>query len=357
MSNETPPFAWCREHTDDRPEINPPARFSVLDGRAWTRQAVERKIRPVEIAYFDPLGRAWGRMKTCLFAPFDGRKWLVLGFTAWLAGMFENGNGTTGLDVPTDKESWSEWGGGAADQLAAIGMGIVAVMAVLAAVVLFLALLWLSSRFELIFLDNVVRNEGAVRAPWKRWAARGNSLFVWRLFFSLVVLIVAGGVVLTGAVLTGVTAGVGLGELSWVTVVVFVAGLVGFVLLPAAYVNLFLGSFVVPIMFRFDVSASEAWRRFLPMLRDHLFHFLVYGIFYLVLNLMAVSFLVLVGLFTCCVGFLLIALPYVGTVFTLPIWVTLRAFSVEFLAQFDPQLALLGPAPVVPIPPPPQQAA
>jgi hypothetical protein len=311
----------------------------------------------VEIAYFDPLGRGWTRMKTCLFAPFDGRKWLVLGFTAWLAGIFENGNGTAGMDWTTDRESWSDWSGGAADWLAAIGVGIVAVMVTLAVVVLGLVLLWLSSRFELVFLDNVVRNEGAVRAPWTRWAARGNSLFVWRFFFFLVVLILAGGVVLTGAVMTGVTAGVGLRELSWVTIAVFVAALIGFVLLPAAYVNLFLGSFVVPIMYRFDVSTSEAWRRFLPMLRDHLFHFLVYGIFYLVLNVMAVAFLVMVGLFTCCVGFLLIALPYVGTVFTLPIWVTLRAFSVEFLAQFDPELRLFGPAPVVPIPPPPSQAA
>jgi hypothetical protein len=314
-------------------------------------------MRPVEIAYFDPLGRAWGRMKTCLFAPFDGRKWLVLGFTAWLAGIFENGNGTTGLDWTTDKESWSDWGGGAADWLAAIGAGILGVMVVLAVVVLFFILLWLSSRFELVFLDNVVRNEGAVRAPWTRFAARGNSLFLWRFFFFLIVLILAGGVVVTGVIVTGVAAGVGLDEVSWVAIAAFVAILFGLVVLPAAYVNLFLGSFVVPIMYRFDVSTSEAWRRFLPMLRDHLFYFLVYGIFYLVLNIMAVAFLVMVGLFTCCVGFLLVAMPYVGTVLTLPIWVTLRAFSVEFLAQFDRELALLGPAPVVPIPPPPSQAA
>ena len=125
----------------------------------------------MEIAYFDPLGRGWSRMKTCLFAPFDGRKWLVLGFTAWLAGFFENGNGTAGVDLSKDKERWAEWGGGAADWLAAVGAGIVAAMVVLAAVILFLVFLWLSSRFEFVFLDNVVRNEGAVREPWKRWAA------------------------------------------------------------------------------------------------------------------------------------------------------------------------------------------
>jgi hypothetical protein len=33
----------------------------------------------------------------------------------------------------------------------------------------------------------------------------------------------------------------------------------------------------------------------------------------------------------------------VGTVILLPVWVTYRLFSVEFLAQFDPGLDLFAP--------------
>jgi len=39
-----------------------------------------------------------------------------------------------------------------------------------------------------------------------------------------------------------------------------------------------------------------------------------------------------------------VALPYVGTVIMLPIWVTYRLFSVEFLAQFDPGFDVFTPA-------------
>jgi hypothetical protein len=309
----------------------------------------------MEIAYFDPLGRAWKRMQQVLFSPFDGKKFLVIGFTAWLAGVFENGNGGASSSWTEDRESISDWGGGAADWLAATGAAILVLFVLLAIVILILAFLWLSSRFKFIFLDNLVRNEGAVKVPWKQYGACGNSLFLWRIGFWVVTMILGGGIVLAGAAVTGVAAGVGLEEVSWMTIAAFLATLLALVVLPAAYVSLFLDSFIVPIMYRYEVTTSEAWRRFLPLLRDHLFYFLAYGIFFLVLNLLVVSFMVLVGLFTCCVGFVLLALPYVGTVFTLPIWVTFRAFSVEYLGQFDPELALFPAMPPAqpPAPPPP----
>ena len=39
------------------------------------------------IQYIEPLNRAWGRMKTALFKPFDIHKWFVVGFNAFLAGI------------------------------------------------------------------------------------------------------------------------------------------------------------------------------------------------------------------------------------------------------------------------------
>jgi hypothetical protein len=41
----------------------------------------------MQIAYLEPLGRAWERMKLALFKPFDLHKWLVIGFNAFLAGL------------------------------------------------------------------------------------------------------------------------------------------------------------------------------------------------------------------------------------------------------------------------------
>jgi hypothetical protein len=56
----------------------------------------------------------------------------------------------------------------------------------------------------------------------------------------------------------------------------------------------------------------------------------------LFLNILIVIGIVLVGLLTCCVGFVLLIIPYINAVVLLPISYTLRAFSVEFLQQFGP---------------------
>lgn len=43
---------------------------------------------------------------------------------------------------------------------------------------------------------------------------------------------------------------------------------------------------------------------------------------------------IVLGLATCCIGFLFLIIPYIGSVIMLPVSVTFRAFSVEFLEQF-----------------------
>jgi len=58
------------------------------------------------------------------------------------------------------------------------------------------------------------------------------------------------------------------------------------------------------------------------------------------------------GLVTCCIGWLLLVIPYIGTVVTLPFWYTLRAFSLEFLGQFGPEYVMSPAASVQPEAPP-----
>jgi hypothetical protein len=41
------------------------------------------------IAYFEPLSRAWQRMKQALFNPFNLNKWFIIGFNAFLAGLLK----------------------------------------------------------------------------------------------------------------------------------------------------------------------------------------------------------------------------------------------------------------------------
>jgi hypothetical protein len=125
----------------------------------------------MRIAYLEPFGRAWERMKLALFRPFDLHKWFVVGFNAFLAGLAESRNGSAGgrargdmtfrefLDLPN--RGW-EWLTSHPGWFIAIGVLALVVIAV------GIVLLWLSSRGKFMFLDNVVHNRAEIAKPWGR---------------------------------------------------------------------------------------------------------------------------------------------------------------------------------------------
>jgi ABC-type sugar transport system permease subunit len=93
-------------------------------------------------------------------------------------------------------------------------------------------------------------------------------------------------------------------------------------------------------MYKFDLKATEAWSYFIPWLKAKPWQFVLYALFVLALVFVFVCIFALVCVLTCCI----VGLPYVGTVILLPLYVTYRIFSVEFLAQFDPEFDLFNPA-------------
>ncbi len=303
----------------------------------------------MEIAYFEPLSRAVKRTRAALFTPFDLHKWLVVGFNAFLAGLADWNNGSGGsrgrghmsfrefFDLP--RRGW-EWLTSHPGWFLAIGF-ITAIVVVLAVVIL-----WLSSRGAFMFLDNVVRDKAEVAVPWRNYARAGNSLFVWRLVFSLIALALfaAFGVAFfaTGAGLYGRTRFSPL-PIPWIALM---AAVLLLLIIVAGYISLFLKDFVAPLMYKNGVAATQGWSLFLALFNRHPLAFIGYGLFVFVLLIAFVIVVIMAGLVTCCIGWFLLVIPYIGTVVTLPFWYALRAFSLEFLAQFGPDYALLPPAAV-----------
>jgi hypothetical protein len=296
-----------------------------------------------QMSLLDPLLQGWRWMVRMLFKPFSLGKWLVVGFAAWLAGLLDGGN-NAGLNWSSD-DGGRELVGAAghgwdwlASHEAAAGMIFAAVLTVLALIVI---ALWVSSRAKFIFLDNVVRNQAAIVEPWHRLRAAGNSLFVFRLVVILVCVPLALGVV-------GLCVWLAAGPGGWAHLegAALIAGVVGTALLgfglvvAILYAVFFLDAFVVPLMYRFDLGVVDAWRRFLALLGRRPGWFLLSGLFVFALLMLAVSAIVVTGFMTCCLGFFLLALPYIGTVILLPLIVTYRAFTVAFLAQLEPELRL-----------------
>ena len=300
----------------------------------------------MEIGYVEPLRRAVRRTKLLLFSPFDLARWLTIAFAAWLAGLA--GGGAPGMRVgsrgrpsfifhrprhllPPGLEN---------------GLWIPLLIGVVVLVVaLLVLLLWLSSRGKLVFLDNVVQGRAAISEPWRRLAAQGNSLFLWRLGFLLVSVLVGGFI---AAIVIGLAGGpwhLGFSGGRAMLATVFAAGALVVFGLAVAAVALILDSFIVPIMYATGLRTSEAWRQFLPWLERYAGPFLLYALFVLVLWIGVAAAVIAAGLFTCCVGFVLLAIPYVGTVILLPVFVAYRTYSLEFLAQFHPGFGLLQPLP------------
>jgi hypothetical protein len=299
----------------------------------------------MQIAYFAPLNLAWERMKHILWRPFDLSKWIVLGFSAWLAGLTDGAGGggwkwildnndfSHGPFAGSGGNSWLE-SGQAFLWIPLLFVVIMAVAAILAAI------LWLSSRAKFVFLDNVVHERAQIVEPWHRLRDLGNSLFLWRLGFlvccGLIVLVL---MVLFFAPVATLSFSDALAGLSYAAMVLGVLVMIVFGVL-AAFVALFLEGFVIPIMYKFELKATEAWSYFLPWLKSRPLPFVLYGLFIVGLGICFAVFFSMVCVLTCCV----VALPFVGTVIMLPIWVAYRLFSVEFLAQFDPGFDLFTPA-------------
>lgn len=294
------------------------------------------------IQYLEPLRRAWARTKADLLRPFDLHKWFVIGFNAFLAGLMEAANGGGGsrfgkegrfADVVHFPRTAWQWLTGHPGWAVAILFGVLVALAVM------VVLAWVSSRGVFMFLDSVVGRRAEIGKPWREYQKEGHSLFIWRIFLGVAAFAAFGLVGAFFFVKAGAMYDAG-ASADWPLPVGFLLGTGLFVLalvLVWGFIVLFLKDFVAPLMFRDRVSCSEAWTRFLRVFRQYPFHFVGYGAIVL-LGMIAFGIAVVIaGFATCCIGWLVLIVPYISTVATLPVWYAYRAFSLEFLAQFGPE--------------------
>jgi len=336
----------------ERPEVNTAAR--QLTGEmgnelptpptALDKSFSDYSNGPVEsISCVAPLGPAWNGMKEILFNPFDLGKWFVLGFSAWLASLGQGGgsfnmNSGSGSNRPMGTaDEFRQFAHKVMSIMQEYGMIIISVGACVALIVyaISLAIMWVNSRGKFMFLDNVVHNRSNITEPWERFRKLGNSLFVWRFILGLIclpIVLAILSIAIFGAVIPAIKAGSF--DLSFMPAIVISSVLLLVFAVGIGLVTRFLEDFVIPIMYKFDLRAVQAWRRFLVLLKEHFWKFILYSLFYVVLGMAAVVCVMLAMIVTCCTAFCLLMIPYVGTVATLPILVFFRIYSIKYLAQF-----------------------
>jgi len=229
--------------------------------------------------------------------------------------------------------------------------GIVVVIVLV--LVLIVVFAWLRARGGFMFIDCIVKNRGAIAEPWRDFRKLGNSYFLFSLLVILGLLIFAGLLSLPLVIpaiqnddllrthdvylITAIAA--------WVMVMIF------FLLAWALITTL-----MMPTMYRRRCRALEAFTVVTRLIAAHTGEILLYCLFWIVLALASVVLGCIAACATCCI----VAIPYIGTVILLPVFVLLRSFSLLFLRQFGPEydvwadfmppefLPLLVPLPSVP---------
>ena len=274
------------------------------------------------------------RTAKVLFYPFSLRKWFILGFAFFLAGLGRTGcsfqysvrRQQDGLPPLPEGVQWLT-------THAVFVAGLV-----VAGIILGLAVKgvmdWLASRGDFILLDGVVRDRAAISEPWSRLAAQANSYFVLRYSITVAMLFLSGFVVLCCTALAWPSISAGVFDRR--AQVALLVGLV--ILIPMVVLFMIaqsvLSDFVVPTMYRRDLDAGSAamlwWRElFLP-------HFWTFMVFYLCKIGLGIgaAFVVLLAIpLSCCLA----AVPYLGSVLLLPVGVFFRSYPLYFLLQFGPE--------------------
>jgi hypothetical protein len=279
-----------------------------------------------KIEIFKPFGEAFELTKKTLFQPFDLKKWLVIGFAAWLANLGGGGGSfnyrtNRGEGVQKINETISQ-----IPQPILIAGVCVLILLILVLIVLFA---WLRARGVFMFIDCIVKNRGAIADPWRNFRKEGNSYFLFSLLVCLAFLIFAG--LLSLPVVVPVSRDTAFPSTHSVYVICAIATWV-FVMLLLVLAWLLIASFMVPIMYRQRCRPSEAFNIVGRLIAGRPGEILLYCLFLVVLALATVIVACVATCATCCIA----AIPYIGTVILLPVFVLLRSFSLLFLRQFGP---------------------
>jgi hypothetical protein len=284
-----------------------------------------------KIEIFKPFGEAFELMKKILFQPFDLTKWLVIGFAAFLASL---SGGFHSSFNPFSSWSGREDRKAIAESFRDVGSAwqmdwwviVLIIIGALIFLALILVLMWLGARGRFIFTDCIVRNRGAIVAPWKEFRIQGNSFFLFSLLIALCVIglvVIAGLGLALPLIAQGAGARPGLGF--WIGLSLFL-----FFLLCLSIGWMVISQLMVPIMYRQRCLALPAFSRSLGLITTFPGPMLLYFLFLLVILFAAGLISCVAACVTCCIA----AIPYIGTVILLPIPVTLSGFSLLFLRQF-----------------------
>jgi hypothetical protein len=280
-----------------------------------------------KVEIIKPFGEAFELMKKILFQPFDLKKWFVIGFAAFLSGHISGvnlplgnwGSTRTEQSIPSPNlEEWKPW------------LPIILTVFVIAILILVVLFTWLKARGNFIFTDCIARNRAAIAAPWREYRREGNSYFLFLLLVGFGAMSIFGLLALCTflfPLLGHHASNATMTPLLIVFLIVFLLIWIGF-----AFVFGVISYFMVPLMYVRRCRVAEAFRQVAALFFEQPGPFILFCLFGFCLLLGAAMVGGVATCLTCCLA----ALPYLGSVILLPVFVCLRAYGLFFIRQFGP---------------------
>ncbi len=292
------------------------------------------------VSVLNPISDALNRTKLVLFQPFDIGKWFILGFCAFLAYLFESGGGGgSGYQGPQGGGQGGQWGNISGQDVISwiqsnLSLIIIIGVSVLIVIVALTALItWIKSRGTFMFIDGIVLNRAAVVEPWKAFRDLGNSLFGFWFFLGIIGVISAFLSIAIGLAIAWPDIAASEFGASAILGIVIGAGLIVVISIILAIVKVLLIDFVAPTMYLRGVHVMDAW----PIVgRELLADRVGTIVLYFLVKILIAVVIGLIAFFATCLTCCIAAIPYIGTVILLPLYVFHRSYSLCFIEQYGP---------------------
>src|ERR1043165_1556913 len=289
---------------------------------------------PAKIEILGPFNQAIELTRLILFRPFDITKWLVIGFAAFLGGLFNSGGG--GINPWTFRD-WNTHPRTPTFQFQSFNVehaGLIFVTAIAVFLIVFFILvilwLWVVARGRFVFIDCLVRKRAAIAEPWREFRQEGNRFFIFQVVLtvaSILIMAVFAGLII-GFLILWRNYHISNNPAWFVIVPVTVFVWVGF----GIVINVIL-YFMPPVMYTRRCPPVDAARAVLQLIFDDPAPFILFILFMVALWIGWIIAGCVVTCATCCLA----SLPYIGTVIVLPVPVLFRSFSLLFLRKFGPE--------------------
>ncbi len=262
-----------------------------------------------KISVIDAIGPALNHMVKVLFKPFNIVKWLKFGLVAFLVALGSGGGGVFNGNLPIDSKEFPtykiqpaiEW------VTAHITLFIILIVAaVLVISIIWMVVIYFSSRFTFVYLDGVVKNDMQIKRAYKENKLSGWSYFLWRMVFGPTVLtVILLLLALAGLGIYCLVTAYGFGALAIILIILGVLVLIALIIF-AVVVNLFIDDFVVPIMYLKKLRIVKAGKVFWGLLKFNKTQFFLYVLFKILLGMASAIVIIL----PCCC-FAVVCIPFV----------------------------------------------